>query len=86
MHPATKRLSRWDRLRRDAGVVLLFAAGFASVPDAAGGQATGAVQGRVRDDEGSAIFAATVRVVDAAGRGGTAESDRLGFFRVAGLT
>lgn len=46
---------------------------------------TGSVQGRVRDDEGSAVYGATVRVARQ-GMGERATStDRLGFFRVDDL-
>ena len=44
---------------------------------------SGQVQGRVRDDEGSAVYNARVELTQAGGFVGAAETDRLGFFRLA---
>lgn len=44
----------------------------------------GTVQGRVRDDEGSAVYGATVRLVSATGIA-AADTDRLGSFRLASV-
>ncbi|NJD18302.1 MAG: carboxypeptidase regulatory-like domain-containing protein, partial [Gemmatimonadetes bacterium] len=68
--------------RRLLGLAALMACALAPAP--LGAQA-GAVEGRVRDDEGSAAYGAQVRLM----RGGTqvraSETDRLGFFRMAGV-
>jgi Carboxypeptidase regulatory-like domain/TonB-dependent Receptor Plug Domain len=45
----------------------------------------GTVQGRVRDEEGSALFRVTVTVENSVGLVGVADTDRLGSFRLAGL-
>ena len=45
----------------------------------------GSVQGRIREDEGAAIYAATVEVLDAGAVLAATETDRLGFFRLDGL-
>lgn len=72
------------RIRRSRGL-LAFAALVCSGLPAPGEAQTGTVQGRVRDDQGSAVFGATV-VLDRDGsdpRGD--ETDRLGFFRIDGV-
>lgn len=43
----------------------------------------GSVQGRVRDDEGAAVYAALVRIVQAGTLVAAVETDRLGYFRIA---
>ena len=45
----------------------------------------GTVQGRVRDDEGSAVYGATVRLLTGATTIGAADTDRLGSFRLASV-
>src|SRR5688572_26790503 len=68
---------------RVRGAVWRGAAGLALalLPAVAGAQQPGAVEGRVRDDEGAAVYVASALLV----REGTverlAETDRLGFFR-----
>ncbi|MEQ9400175.1 MAG: TonB-dependent receptor [Longimicrobiales bacterium] len=63
---------------------LLAAALFACGASAASAQ-TGAVEGRIRDDEGAAVYGAIVEVLAAGSRVAGTETDRLGFFRLAGL-
>jgi hypothetical protein len=45
----------------------------------------GAVEGRIRDDEGSAVFRASVDLIADSVVVRVAESDRLGFFRIEGI-
>jgi len=45
----------------------------------------GTVQGRVRDDEGSAVYRATVRLLTGTTTIGAADTDRLGSFRLAAV-
>jgi hypothetical protein len=59
-------------------------AAFAVAPASLAAQA-GAVQGRVRDDEGSAVYGAQVRLMRVGAPLRAAETDRLGFFRMAGV-
>jgi len=70
-------------VRRSLGLAGLMA--FALLPASLAAQA-GAVQGRVRDDEGSAVYGAQVRLVRAGAAVRAAETDRLGFFRIAGVS
>jgi hypothetical protein len=57
---------------------------FALCPAPLAAQA-GAVQGRIRDDEGSAVYGAQIRLTRAGTALRSAETDRLGFFRMAGV-
>ena len=45
----------------------------------------GTVQGRVRDDVGSAVFAATVRLLSGTTQIGVVDTDRLGSFRIVSV-
>jgi hypothetical protein len=63
------------RLMAAAGLLAAAASGLA-------GQ-DGAIEGRVRDDEGSAVFGASIELLQAGTLVRAVDSDRLGFFRLA---
>lgn len=54
----------------------------AFVPPPSAAAQAGAVEGRVRDDEGAAVFGATVRLIRAGELTAIADTDRLGFYRI----
>jgi hypothetical protein len=62
-------------LRATAGILAVAAQGLAAQD--------GAVEGRVRDDEGSAVFGASIELLQAGTLVRAVDSDRLGFFRLA---
>ena len=51
----------------------------------AAGQEVGAIEGRVRDEQGAAVYAATALILRDGAVERLAETDRLGFFRLTGL-
>lgn len=69
---------------RARGRVTWAVVGLALAPWTAAGQSA-AVEGRVRDDEGAAVFGALVEIRSADGRVAAAETDRLGFFRMGAV-
>lgn len=71
-------------IHRRSTAALWLAVAAALAPGPLRGQA-GAVEGRVRDDEGSAVFGARIEVLVAGELRRAAESDRLGFFRAGPL-
>jgi hypothetical protein len=73
--------SRWARWSAALGLL----ACVALAPRGASAQTTGTVEGRIRDDQGVAVYTATVVLTDADSLRRSAETDRLGFFRVGGL-
>src|SRR5262245_49283216 len=73
-----RRRSRWTE-------ALALGLCMALAPRALAAQATGTVEGRVHDDQGAAVYTATVVLTGADSLPRTADTDRLGFFRVAGL-
>jgi hypothetical protein len=72
----------WRTGRVGALVLGLWAA---LAPRAAAAQTLGTVEGRVRDDQGAAVYTASVVLTGADSLRRAADTDRLGFFRVSGL-
>lgn len=66
------------------GSVALLVAALALVPSPAAGQA-GTVQGVVHDDEGAAVYGATVSLYQGERRLGASDTDRLGQFRLSNV-
>ena len=56
---------------------------FVFIPPGGATAQAGTVEGRVRDDEGSAVLGARLRLTQAGTLVRSAETDRLGFFRMA---
>ncbi len=69
------------RFHRVGGAGFLAALSLLATAASAFGQA-GGIEGRVRDDEGSAVFGATVTLTQAGTLLRAADTDRLGFFRL----
>jgi len=68
---------------KDRAVAIRLALLLSAFP--AAGQEVGAIEGRVRDEQGAAVYAATALILRDGAVERLAETDRLGFFRLTGL-
>lgn len=77
----SQRRGTWGRGMRDALTLLALVA----LGRPAAAQRTGTVEGRVRDDQGTPVYAASVVLTAPDSTRRTAETDELGFYRITGL-